>query len=427
MNKLIVFSFCTTLVVSCSNPKPPTTAPQNDSALTVEPAQVEEVVAVDKSHTEWFAIPAKSTTFSELRKLDFTAPEILELVSASKSIHSLERIPAGTKFSVTWSDDTKTERAKISFATSKSKRLEFDLTEKPWTPSEIELPISKLMRTFTGTVTTTLWDSASSAGMAPSLIPELAEIFAWQVDFSREVQPGDRWRLVVEEKFIEDEAVGWGPVLAAQFHTKSGDKYTGIRFAPEGESASYFQEDGSSLKRMFLKSPLKFGRISSRFSKSRFHPILKYNRPHNGVDYAAPIGTPVRTVGDGRVTFVGRNGGSGKMIKIRHNSVYTTAYLHLNGYAKNLRRGSKVEQGQVIGYVGNTGLSTGPHLHFSFYKHGRFVDPLGVKFPSADPVPESSMTAFASVAQNSLAKLPEWNLDREFAQSEEGEMDIFLQ
>ena len=127
------------------------------------------------------------------------------------------------------------------------------------------------------------------------------------------------------------------------------------------------------------------------------------------------------------MTFVGRNGGSGKMIKIRHNSVYTTAYLHLNGYAKNLRRGSKVEQGQVIGYVGNTGLSTGPHLHFSFYKHGRFVDPLGVKFPSADPVPESSMTAFASVAQNSLAKLPEWNLDREFAQSEEGEMDIFLQ
>ena len=310
------------------------------------------------------------------------------------------------------------DRLALEVQLSKIKLLRFNLQSDDWKPQLVELPITSEKRTFSGIVKSNLWDSASASGMHPQLIPELAEIFAWQIDFSREVRQGDRWRIVVEQRFVQQEPVGWGPILAAQYSTSAGDNYTGVRYPQEGPLASYYQEDGSSLRRMFLKSPMKFGRISSRFTNKRFHPILKENRPHLGVDYAAPIGTPVRTVGDGRVVFVGRKGGSGKMVKIRHNSVYTTAYLHLNGYGKGIKRGAKVAQGQTIGYVGKTGWATGPHLHFSFYKHGRYVDPLGQKFPSADPIAAAEKDQFNSVAEKILLDLPEWQSVTNVAEQE---------
>jgi murein DD-endopeptidase MepM/ murein hydrolase activator NlpD len=274
-------------------------------------------------------------------------------------------------------------------------------------------------RTFTGTVASSLWESAEDIGVDPILIVQLTEIFAWQVDFNREVQPGDQWRLVVEERFARDQAIGWGSILAAQY-VNQGETFTAVKFPQEGPGGAYFTPDGESLRRMFLKSPIKFGRISSRFSHKRFHPILKKNRPHLGVDYAAPIGTPIRAVGDGRIVYLGRNGGSGKMIKIRHNSVYQTAYLHLNGYAKGLRRGSRVQQGQLIGYVGQTGLATGPHLHFAFYENGRYVDPLGRKFPAADPVPDEKLTSFKKVARGIIPQLPDWQLALKEPETEAG-------
>ncbi|MFN9068710.1 MAG: M23 family metallopeptidase, partial [Bdellovibrionales bacterium] len=176
----------------------------------------------------------------------------------------------------------------------------------------------------------------------------------------------------------------------------------------DGEDLGYFSPEGESLRRMFLKSPIQFGRITSGFSKKRFHPILQVNRPHLGVDYAAPTGTPVRAVGDGVIDFSGWSGGGGNVIKIRHNSIYQTAYKHLSGYAKGIRRGSRVKQGQIIGFVGSTGLSTAPHLHFEFYQSGRFVDPVGKKFPSADPVPSQMLADFKKSANERLQLLPSW-------------------
>jgi murein DD-endopeptidase MepM/ murein hydrolase activator NlpD len=159
---------------------------------------------------------------------------------------------------------------------------------------------------------------------------------------------------------------------------------------------------------MFLKSPIRYGRITSGFATKRFHPILLTNRAHLGVDYGAPIGTPIRAVGDGVVNFADWSGGGGRVLKIRHNSTYQTAYKHLNGFAKGVHPGAKVQQGQVIAYVGNTGLSTGPHLHFEFYQGGRFVDPLGKKFPSADPVPADYLAQFKAEAADKLNLLPVW-------------------
>jgi murein DD-endopeptidase MepM/ murein hydrolase activator NlpD len=160
---------------------------------------------------------------------------------------------------------------------------------------------------------------------------------------------------------------------------------------------------------MFLKSPIRYSRISSRFTTKRFHPILQFNRPHLGVDYAAPIGTPIRAVGDGVIMSAGRNGGAGNMIKLQHNSTYSTAYKHLNGFAKGIHSGARVHQGQIIGYVGTTGLSTGPHLHFEFFQNGKYVDPLGRKFPSAEPVPQEKMAEFEIETHKLMASLPEWS------------------
>ncbi|RYZ71780.1 MAG: peptidase M23, partial [Proteobacteria bacterium] len=262
---------------------------------------------------------------------------------------------------------------------------------------------------FIGAVDSSLWESADLVGMDANLISSLAEVFAWQVDFSREVRRGDRWRLTVEQKLVGDEVIGWGNILAAEY--ESGDQvYTGVRYPQVGPNASYYASNGNSLKQLFIKSPLKFGRITSGFSKGRFHPVLKIYRPHNGVDYGAPIGTPVMTIGRGTVVDIGPRGGSGNMIKISHNGTYATAYLHLKGFAPGLRKGSVVEQGQLIGYVGTTGLSTGPHLHFAFYENGNYVDPMGRKFPSADPIPKSELSKFQAEVSGVLRTLPAWNV-----------------
>lgn len=369
---------------------------------------------------ESFTMPKNSSTYTELKKLGFTAQEINKLSVSSKPVSPLNRIHAGTPFTVWWSSEAKLEKKKLEIGLSPTKVLRFALDAEDWKPELIDLPVEKSTKTFTGLVKTSLWNSAIDAGMEAHLIAELAEIFAWQIDFSREVRWGDRWRLVVNEKFVDGKSIGWGSIVAAQYSTSSGELFTGIKYPQNAENASYYQEDGSSLRRLFLKNPIKFGRITSRFTNRRFHPVLKKNRPHYGVDYAAPTGTPVRSVGDGKIVYIGRKGGSGKMIKVRHNSVYTTAYLHLSRYAKKLKRGSTVKQGETIGYVGQTGLATGPHLHFSFYKHGRYADPLSVKFPSADPVAQGEMGAFALVAKKLMQTLPEWETTETIAEQELG-------
>lgn len=397
--------------------------PQPEIANSVEAPEAEPVV-IDHSVTETFILQKNSTMFSELSKHGLDAQSILQLVSSSKSAYSLDRVPVGLEYSVTWNDESKEKISTLEFSISPTKRMTFDLDKSPWQPELRELNVDRIERKYSGIVSSNLWESATSAGIDASLIPELAEIFAWQIDFSREVRPGDRWRLVIEEEFVDGKSIGWGSILAAQYHTKDGDKYTGIRFPQEGPYGSYYQKDGRSLKLMFLKNPIRFGRITSRYSMRRFHPVQKVYKPHYGVDYAARTGTPIRTVGDGRIVTIGRRGGSGKMIKIRHNSVYTTAYLHLSRFAKGLKKGSKVVQGQTIGYVGQTGLATGPHLHFSFYKHGRYADPMGIKFPSADPVPEDQMVAFDKVATATLAQLPEWDRSTDIAEAADEDFSL---
>jgi len=225
----------------------------------------------------------------------------------------------------------------------------------------------------------------------------MADIFSGELDFSSELQPGDEFRLVVERYTRDGEFAGYGAILAAEF-VASGRSLRAYRYTPEGAKPAYFDEDGRSLKRFFLKSPLKFEpRITSSFSRSRKHPILGYNRAHNGVDYSAPSGAPVVSVAPGTVTLAGWTRGGGRTVRVRHNNGYESEYLHLS--AMNVRAGQRVAQGQVVGKVGATGLATAPHLHYGLRRNHAYVNPVVEhrNMPPGEPVPPGELAAFMEV------------------------------
>ena len=267
----------------------------------------------------------------------------------------------------------------------------------------VELP-DVSVATATGVIDSSLFEAGQRAGLSDSLIMQMAEIFGWDVDFALDIRAGDRFALLFEEQFKDEEKIGEGPIIAAEF-TNRGRLIRAVRYVDPAGRIDYFSPDGRSMRKAFLRTPVNFTRISSRFSFNRRHPILHKMRAHRGVDYAAPRGTAVKASGDGRVVFAGRNGGYGRTVILQHGSVYTTLYAHLTRFSKGIRPGKRVEQGQTIGYVGSTGLATGPHLHYEFRVRGAHRDPLRVKLPQAAPLAEGYMDDFLVKAQPLLATL----------------------
>lgn len=243
-----------------------------------------------------------------------------------------------------------------------------------------------------GTINTNLWDAMVDNNINPLMSIELSEIYAWSIDFFG-LKQGDQFFVIYEERFLDSLSVGIERIHAALFNHQNKDFYA-IYFVQD-DKGSYFDEEGNSLRKAFLKAPLKFNRISSRFSKNRYHPVLKIYRPHSGIDYAAPEGTPVYSVGDGVIVKKGyQKNGAGNYIKIKHNSIYTTQYAHLKSFARGIINGDHVSQGQLIGYVGRTGYATGPHLDFRFFKNGEAVDPLKIDAPSVEPIKKINREEF---------------------------------
>ncbi len=267
---------------------------------------------------------------------------------------------------------------------------------------------------LTGTITSSLYQAlltGDEAGIPLDergrLVDQLADrIFAWQIDFSRDLRSGDQFRILYERMVRPDGSARTGKVLGAQFTINSRD-YEAFHFAFDDGTEDYFDREGESLRRAFLRAPLQYRRISSAYSTSRFHPVLKRNRPHYGVDYAAASGTPIYAVGDGTVRRANNGGGFGNVVEISHTRGYMTRYAHLRGFASGIRSGVRVKQGDVIGYVGMTGLATGPHLHYEFHSGGRPVDPKTIENLSGDPVPSAHRTAFSARVGEHLAALDE--------------------
>lgn len=257
-------------------------------------------------------------------------------------------------------------------------------------------------KSILGTISNSLALSISEAGGSPALTSMLVDVYAWQIDFFR-IQKGDNFRVIYEEKFVEDESVGIGRILAAQFY-HGGEEFNAYYF-DQGEGSTYYDEKGNSTRKAFLKAPLNFSRISSRYSLKRFHPVQKRYKAHLGTDYAAPTGTPIYTVGDGVVIAAGYTRGNGNYVKVRHNGTYTTQYLHMSRIAKGIRKGQAVRQGETIGYVGSTGLATGPHLCFRFWKNGKQVDPFRIEMPPSEPIAEEHRPAFDKLRMQYVQKL----------------------
>ena len=260
-----------------------------------------------------------------------------------------------------------------------------------------------------GVVSTSLYQAVQALGEEVELANDLAEIFAWDIDFSRSVQPGDEFSILYERLFLvgEDGAETYvrpGRILAGRY-TNGLHEYRAVYFEQAEGKGGYYRPDGSSVRRQLLRAPLNYRRISSRFSRSRLHPILRVRRPHLGIDYAAPRGTPVWVVADGTVIHRGYSGGLGHLVKVRHANGYVSYYGHLSRYPRGLKVGQRVQQKEVIGYVGSTGISTGPHLHYQLMKNGRSIDPGAVRTPAGEPIPEGTREAFAELRDELLHAL----------------------
>jgi len=375
-------------------------------------------------HREAQTLDTRTATFYEkLALAGLSGPEISTLVESAKPEMDFRRVQRGFKFEMLYSLEARpvltTSEAEATAPGPKRQFLGIYVPlnsvralfveknpEGVYAVKVVEEVVERRLQAYSGHVEDSLWMSATNAQMSPLLVADLAEIFAWQVDFAREVRRGDQWRVIVDQGYVGGEPLNDSRILAAEY-INEGELFQAVYYQRGGAKGYYFP-DGSSLRRMFLKSPIKFGRITSRFNRARFHPVLKIRRPHLGVDYGAPIGTPIRAVGDGTIASAAFSGGAGNKIVLRHNSIYTTNYLHLSRFAKGVRSGAKVRQGDLIGYVGTTGLSTGPHLHFEMWQNGRYVDPLNVKFPSAEPLPPSQLAEFREIAAKFLNSLPAW-------------------
>ena len=262
--------------------------------------------------------------------------------------------------------------------------------------------VQQVMKGVSGSVTSSLWNALRESQASPVLAIELSEIYAWSVDFFG-LREGDSFRAFYYENYVDTNSVGIDGIKTAWFR-HMGREFYAIPFEQDSV-LSFFDQDGNSLRRAFLKAPLRYSRISSGFSHSRMHPILRIRRPHHGVDYAAPVGTPVYAIGDGRVIETSYSAGAGRMVRIRHNSVYTSAYLHLRNFEPGIKPDAWVRQGDVIGYVGSTGMSTGPHLDFRVWRNGHPVDPLRIESPPVEPIKPENIEAFNRVKEMWMDRL----------------------
>lgn len=361
-------------------------------ALAVSPGAEFKPLIPEPEASEGFEIShtvaSGQTLGSILERYGYSMPDAEQLLSSIKNLSKEEpsisaSIRKGQELFFTIGSAGNLLQYRTSAGVGKEIIVEFDALGEPEARID-QIPSQVVERIVVGLIDQSFAAAASKAGVPYDAIDELVDLFSNRVSFHRDFRKGDRFSLIFQQEVLADDTpVSAGPVLAAALQV-GGEDLIAIRFVGSDGKTRYFDGKGELLGNSFLRYPLKFSRISSHFSTSRFHPVLKRRRPHNGVDFAAPTGTPVRSVADGVITYAGRKGGGGKTIKIRHSDRYSTAYLHLSRINKGIRKGAKVSRGEVIGAVGMTGLATGPHLHYSFYDRGKYVDPLKIKLPTVE-------------------------------------------
>ncbi len=317
-----------------------------------------------------------------------------QLVRKSKELEvfDVRNMKANRPYTVLCSKDSTEQAAYFIYEHNPTEYVVFDLQDN--LNIEIkEKEITTVEREASGIIEHSLSQTMHDNGMSPLLVAKIADVYAWTIDFFH-LQKGDKFKVIYEERYADGEFIGIGEIKSAVFNHFNEDHYAFYFEHPDLDFGDFYDENTKSLRKAFLKAPLKFSRISSRYSPRRFHPVLKRHKAHLGTDYAAPKGTPIMSTADGTVTHVSYTRGNGNYVKIRHNSVYTTQYLHMSKFAKGMKAGKRVRQGEVIGYVGSTGLATGPHVCYRFWKNGKQVDPYKQKLPEAEPMKTSVVPHF---------------------------------
>jgi murein DD-endopeptidase MepM/ murein hydrolase activator NlpD len=327
--------------------------------------------------------------------LGMSAQEAYNLAQACDTLFDVKTLRVGNTYRAYYSPEDRLEY--MVYDRDRMHCVVFDCTE-PYDLWIYEKPVTRNERYADVTINSSLWNDMLAADVSPLLILSLSDIYAWTVDFFG-LQKGDRFRVLYQETVCDGDVIAVDTVRYAVF-SHAGQDFPAIMYDQQDGGNLWWNEKGESMRKAFLKAPLKFSRISSGFSYARKHPVTRKVQPHTGVDYAAPKGTPVMTIGDGVITSMKYEGAGGNTIRIRHNSVYSTAYLHLSGYAKGLKVGQRVRQGDVIGYVGSTGRSTGPHLDFRVWKNGSPINPLKMDSPPAEPLKQENMEAFRQTWQS---------------------------
>lgn len=371
---------------------PPLPAPQIQSEVAERPIDGNRVI-------EGAIRPGD--TISSILSDYFTPQELHSLAQQSRETFPLSGICAGQPYKICLVDG---DFHRFEYDIDRDAQLVIRKEEEGFDVSRIPIAYEVKTETVRGTITTSLFDAVAEIRENPELAIALAEIFAYDVDFIRDIRHDDSFQAVVEKRYRDGQPAGYGRILAAEF-TNQGKNFRAFLFKDGDRPAAYYDAKGNSLRTAFLRAPLSFTRISSGFTNKRFHPIAKVWRAHPAIDYAAPTGTPIQTVGDGTIIRMGYDRGNGNHIRIRHGNGYETMYLHMSRFAKGMRSGKRVEQGETIGYVGSTGLATGPHLCFRMYKQGKSVHPNSARSAAAAPVSRARIGTFKANISPLLALL----------------------
>ncbi len=354
-------------------------------------------------HRVYLPIEAGDTLETLFNSAGLGAPEARRLAADFSAHIDPRKVRAGELVQLEY--DPTDALTRISMKSGDDGRVEARRENDAFVVEFVPAVITTEQVALSGAIETSLWDALQQAGEAPVLVADLADVFQWDIDFFA-LRKGDWFNLVVDRRYSDGELSGYGPIKIARFH-HNRVTYQAFRFDPESGNGGYYAADGTPMKKQFLRSPLKFSRITSGYTSKRFHPVLKKYRPHYGVDYGAPVGTPVMATADGTVVSSSYGSGNGNMVRLRHVRKMETYYLHLSRFAKGVKPGVRVRQGQVIGYVGQTGLASGPHLDYRIKVNGSYINPLSLRSVAPDPLKGDALTAFFEARDQLLPLLPE--------------------
>ena len=412
---LITLSQC---IVGCFGADSDKTEKSEENSAAIEipkPIVLKYGLPIEDFNVKYDTIKAKQTIADLLYGFGFNANQIHKLTQCPDTVFNVRRIRPGQVCAMLCDKDSTATPRYFVYEESPKSYITFDIANDYKAERKYK-PVEWREKKVAGTVNSSLWAAMEENSTSPLLAVEMSHIFGWSIDFFG-IQRGDEFRIIYAQEFVEETPLNNYRIHSASFRASKNLVYA-IPFTQAGEEL-FYNIDGNSLEGAFLKAPLDYYRISSKFSNSRFHPVLKRTRAHHGVDYAAPKGTPVYAIGSGKVIKKAyQANGAGYYLKIRHNSTYTTSYMHLSGYAKGLKEGDYVKQKQVIGYVGSTGLSTGPHLDFRVYENGKPINPLTIKSQPKMPISEENREAFTIVRDSLVKRLSEIELRASFTSND---------